>query len=324
MRAVITGANGFLGRHLAEHLVASGDAVLGIVRSGGWPYGTGDAVAERVPLVRLDLGQDWDLSAERAIVEFAPEVVFHLAALSIPADCGTSRPTSLAWDINVEGTRRILDAAGHRWGGARVVIASSCRVYQWDSSEGATVDETWPLGPNNPYGETKLAAERLGIDRGGVVCRLFHQGGPGQPDRTMLGQWTRQLAETPASTPLAIRTGEAWLDLGDVRDAARAFRVVAQQGQAGQAYNVGCGQASCSGEIAEKLVKLEAQGRLIETTNPRRIHEPIADVGRLRALGWQPEICLERTVADALEWWKQRFSACGGPAHELTARNATQ
>ena len=115
MNALITGVTGFAGSFLAEHLLACGDSVLGVSCWGRWPSFIPSQLAASVPLVCWDIATQRVPSAEAQyhIARFAPDCVYHLAAISVPADCGDVEPTPEALATNVHGTARVIQwAAG--------------------------------------------------------------------------------------------------------------------------------------------------------------------------------------------------------------------
>jgi GDP-4-dehydro-6-deoxy-D-mannose reductase len=126
----------------------------------------------------------------------------------------------------------------------------------------------------------------------------------------MLPEWAVQFARG-GPEPVRVRTLNAWIDLSDVRDVVRAYRLLAVAGERGAAYNVGSGQSRRSGEILELLRRTAGAQRAVVETRPGRKQDPIADITRLvRRTGWQPRVPLEQTVADTLAWW-QAQSATG-------------
>lgn len=311
MRALITGITGFAGSHLAEHLVAAGDEVLGIAHARAWPDDVPQTIRHGVPLVPWDLGDPDGLSeaSRRRIEQFAPQAVYHLAALSIPALCGKSRPTERAWAVNVEGTARILELARRIEPRPRLLLVSSNKVYAPPTRGPAIVSEDDPCDPRNGYGQTKLAAEKLVLQAAdgqieAVVARSFQHAGPRQDASLMLSEWAWQFAACPQG-PVRIRTRRARLDLSDVRDVVRAYRLLMLQGASGAVYNVGSGIARFSGEVFDLLHRLADPNRPVVEQDPRAIEEPIANISRLeQATGWQPEIPLDQTVADTWRYWQ--------------------
>src|SRR5690606_21693800 len=215
MRAFITGITGFVGGHLAEHLRACGDEVMGSAQK-----------ADTSELVAWDIAMPTTSEVIEPIQAFAPEVIYHLAAISKSEDCGVEQLTPQAIAVNVVGTEHVLELAQTLPSKPRVVFISSSYVYpQLDSLD--PVRETAPLAPANNYGVSKRQAEervlayaqRHGADT--VIARAFQHTGPRQIPRFMVPEWCQQFARGDA--PVVIRNDEAWVDLLDVRDVVRAY-----------------------------------------------------------------------------------------------------
>jgi GDP-4-dehydro-6-deoxy-D-mannose reductase len=310
-RALITGVSGFVGPFLAEHLLDCGDEVLGTSPDGTWPARSPKTIRPKVELIAWDISRPDGLSqtSRRPIQRFRPQVVYHLAAISVPAECGEDQPTPQAVAVNVDGTRRVLEAAAALDWPPRVLLASTSHVYAATEESSPRVDENWPLAPRQGYGRTKLAAEaavRRAIASGldALIVRAFQHTGPGQRPPMMLPEWAVQFARG-GPEPVWVQTLDAWIDLSDVRDVVRAYRLLALEGQRGTAYNVGSGQARRSGEILELLRRTAGVDRTVVELRPGRKQDPIADITRLvRRTGWQPRVPLEQTVADTLAWWQ--------------------
>ncbi|MEX2121237.1 MAG: NAD-dependent epimerase/dehydratase family protein [Pirellulales bacterium] len=314
MKALITGVTGFAGGHLAEHLLETGDQVLGCSSSGRWPDWAGGAVRGGVPLVVWDFaGQSRPADRGLAqVVEFAPDCIYHLAALSVPDDCGHEQPTPRARAVNVEGTMRVLELAASLSPQPRVLFVSTSHVYSPVTTERPQVDETAPLGPRRGYGMTKLAAEEkvrivgrdLQLDT--LIVRAFQHTGPGQTAPMMLPQWASQFARDGGG-PVRVKNREAWIDLSDVRDVVRAYRLLALHGEPGGTYNVGSGVNRRTGDILDLLAELCGSRRAVVESQPGLKQDPIADISRLAArTGWRPQIPLARTLADTLDYWRRR------------------
>ena len=318
-RVLITGISGFVGGFLAEHLLEAGDAVLGCSPRGAWEENSPEWLRDRVELVDWDLARPDGLPDEvrRRIERFGPEAVYHLAALSVPEDCGPDQPTPEATAINVDGTRRVLETAISLVSGPRVLFVSSSYVYAPVDPRSPQIDENAPLRPRQGYGRTKLAAERevgravwqSGCDA--VIARSFQHTGPRQSSRMMLPQWAEQFARG-GTEPVKVRTCDAYIDLTDVRDVVRAYRLLLQRGRRGEVYNVGSGISRRTGDILDLLRSMADPDRPVVETRPGFKQDPIADVTRLiRATGWRPAIPLEQTVADTLAWWRRQVGPRG-------------
>ncbi|NMC21091.1 MAG: NAD-dependent epimerase/dehydratase family protein [Thermogutta sp.] len=312
-RAFITGADGFVGGFLLEHLAAEGDELLGAVprpvtASSGLPD-----ILRTTPLVVWDLADPSgdDRALRTALLEFRPRAIYHLAAISVPEDCGDAAVHPLAQTVNVEGTARLLRLAAGLPQPPRVLIVSSSYVYPSPGDQPRQYSEADPVAPRRGYGRTKREAELLALEawrRDGLpvlIARAFPHTGPRQSQRMMLPEWAAQFAA--GIDPVRVHTLEAWIDLSDVRDVVRAYRLLVERGVPGEVYNVGSGLARRSGDVFELLRRLADPARGVQEIRPGRKCDPIADIGKIRgAVGWRPEIALEQTVRDTWEYWRSR------------------
>lgn len=304
VKAIITGISGFVGGHLAEHLLASGDEVLGISTSGHWPKRTPDNLRRTVRVVQGDLSSD-DSSPRLLQVarEFAPDCIYHLAAISVPSDCGGAEPTPRAIAANVDGTRRVLDWASVLSHRPCVLLVSTSHVYPPPRSAGARYREDQLTRPKNAYGKTKLLAEQVALEaaRAGtadvLIARAFQHAGPRQGARMMLPEWAAQIATDAGQ--VVVRNRDTWVDLSDVRDVVRAYRLLISTRASGEIYNVGSGVPRRTGDILDALVAVSGRDASIIEKSPGERFDAIADVGKLQAVtGWKAEVSLERTVRD--------------------------
>ena len=294
MRAVVTGANGFVGLHLVDHLTSCGDEVIE----------SDTNILDRQAITAM-------------ITSAKPDVVYHLAA---QADVGGS------WDspvntlrVNVEGTLNVCDAS--RLAGAqRVLGITSADVYghvsQTDPKRSA-LDETTPLRPVSPYAASKAAAESLYMQAGlghglnVVLARSFNHLGPGQSDRFVASAIASRIAanERSGATTVSVGNLEARRDFTDVRDVVRAYRMLIQHGTPGEAYHVCSGQDRAIREIAEQLVGLAAFPMTLEPDpellRPVDLKVLCGDNTKIRShTGWAPQIPIETTLFDLLEFWR--------------------
>jgi GDP-4-dehydro-6-deoxy-D-mannose reductase len=290
--AFVTGGSGFAGRHLLALLP--------------------DALAP--PRDELDL---LDAGAVRSAVrDAAPAVVFHLAALASVRRSWEAPAETLT--RNVAMTAILLEAVRLEAPEAAVVVVGSGEVY--GPPERLPVDEDAPLRPQNPYAVSKAACDLLAgqyADAFGmrvVRMRPFNHAGPGQSDDYVIGTLTRQVAQAEAAghEEVLLRTGnpDSARDFTDVRDVARAY--VAAASLEGGAFNVASGRAVTVREVIE-LVRAAAHLPVRHEIEQARVRahdvpEVRGSARRLReATGWRPEIPLEKTVADALEDWRERL-----------------
>jgi GDP-4-dehydro-6-deoxy-D-mannose reductase len=288
----VTGGSGFAGHHLLALLP--------------------EAVSP--PHSGLDL---LDPAAVRSAVrEASPAVVFHLAALASVRRSWEAPAETLTGNVAI--TANLLEAVRLEAPEATVVVIGSGEVYGPPYS--LPVEEDAPLRPQNPYAVSKAACDLLAgqyADAFGmhvVRMRPFNHAGPGQSDDYVVGTLTRQVAEAEAAgrDEVLLRTGnpDSARDFTDVRDVARAYLAAASLD--GGAYNVASGRAVTVRDLIE-LVRSATQLPVRHEVEPARVRahdvpEVRGSAARLReATGWQPEIPLERTVADALEAWRERL-----------------
>ncbi len=309
-RALITGITGFVGRHLYAHLQECGDQVIGLAP---FPVTEGPSWG-RLP----DNGEIliWDFAEsgecpndiKARIRRFDPTVVYHLAAISVPEDCGQAEPNPKAWAINVDGTRRIIELLQETCGRPRFVFVSTSHVYRVPQDKVTFVDEAYPVNPRNAYAQTKWAAERIvqaaieehGLDA--IIVRAFPHSGPGQSERMMLPSWAAQFAR--GNQTIQVHTLQATIDLSDVRDVVRAYRLLADGGLPGEVYNLGSGVPRTSAQVFELLRLLANPHCEVVETHPGIKYDPIADLRKIQShTHWTPQIPLEQTVADTYRWW---------------------
>lgn len=320
MRALVTGISGFVGGHLAEHLAAEGDQVVGLSASGRWPASLAglDRIAriERCDLTTIDEADLADLIARKQ-----PEAVYHLAAQSNPrASLDDPRGT---WALNLGGALNLLEAvrrAGPRLSRPpRVVLVGSGVSYGNPPPDRIPVSESCPLRPNNPYASSKGAADLLGVQHhlsygtDVMMVRPFNHAGPRQSPTYALPGFALQTAEVEAGRRLRIEVGnlDVVRDFTDVRDVVRGYRLLVERGRAGEIYNLGSGRGT---KLADALAQLAASARRpveihVDPERVRPVDQPllIADASKLRAAtGWAPRIPIEQTLADMLEEFRTR------------------
>jgi GDP-4-dehydro-6-deoxy-D-mannose reductase len=312
VRVLITGASGFAGSHLVRACAAGGDEVVALSRSGP----AGDDVRS-VRQVRVDLR---DAPALRqAVRDAAPDVVYHLAALSSVGRSWEDPAATL--EQNGVSAVALLEAVRHEAPSARLLWVSSCEVY--GGAAELPIGEQAPPAPANPYAVSKAAGEMLArvyADAYGlhlIVARPFNHAGPGQRDIFLLSSLARQGAQgkLEGASRLVIVTGnpETRRDFTDVRDVVRAYRLLAAGAPAGT-YNVSTGRSISAREQVELLGELLAPIEVVHEVDPARVraHEVMDLRGShellTRVTGWEPQIPFRRTMADSVEWWERRLA----------------
>jgi GDP-4-dehydro-6-deoxy-D-mannose reductase len=294
VRAFVTGGGGFVGRHLGDHLRGLGDDVTSVD-------------------LEVDVADPGAITA--AVTAARPDAIYHLAALSHVGDSWEFPLEVLR--VNVLGTAAVLSAARALDEPPVVLVISSAEVY------GAVAEDELPIGeaalvrPVSPYAASKAAAEQLalqavrGYGQPVVVVRPFNHIGPGQAPSFAVSALAKRIvdAERSGARSIPVGTLSARRDYTDVRDVVRAYRALVVGGGRGGIYNVCSGQDVAVSEVAERLLAL-AGADLELVTDPdlvRPVDLPVlrGDGSRLAsATGWKPEIPLDQTLVDILEFWR--------------------
>ena len=318
---LITGANGFVGCHLARLLRSKKAAVHGTV--------FGDENKETIgALLPPECCHPVDLRVKKHVRDLVgavkPDIVFHLAAQShVPTSWSNPR---LTLEVNVLATLTLLESLADLAPHAAIVLIASGDIYE--VLPGLT-PETTPYRPRNPYALSKLAADLLGefmcLGQGVKAVRLrpFNHTGPGQDPQFVLPAFARQVAliEAGLQEPV-IRVGnlEVERDFTDVRDMVRAYWLAARKCVPGECYNVASERTHSIRALLEMLLRLSrmrpgrARGGITVEVDPA-LYRPSENVRQCgdsskfhAATGWTPRIPIERTLRDILEYWRREVS----------------
>lgn len=311
MRVLITGVSGFAGGHLAALCAERGADVHGVVRPGGAP------APEHVVAHQADVA---DRSAvARALDDAAPDVVFHLAgASSVGRSFGDPVGT---WNANLGGTLAVLEALRAAGSPARCLVVTSGEIYGRVPLDALPVDVDTPLSPLSPYGASKGAADlaaaqyRLGYGLPVIRVRAFNHIGPGQDERFVVPNVAKQLAaaELAGDERVVIRVGNVSTrrDFTDVRDVVEAYWLLAERGDPDRAYQACSGRSRAVSELVESLAAMSRIDARVESDATLRREGEQPDLygspAALRDLGWTARIPIERSLEDALSWWRDRL-----------------
>jgi GDP-4-dehydro-6-deoxy-D-mannose reductase len=314
MRVLVTGVTGFAGSYLAESLLAEeGTELFGVTRraqpSLEWLPPGG-----RLRLLRCDL---CDRSAVLAILQqVQPACIYHLAGY---AHAGKSfLDADAAWSGNLTATR-ILYEAVIRWGGnPRILYIGSGLIYGDAERPDGVLTEDAPLRPASPYAASKAAADLMSYQYSKapglaiVRARPFNHIGPRQSSEFAVAHFARQIAAIEQGRqPPVVETGNLrpLRDLTDVRDTVRAYRLLAQRGRVGEAYNIGTGAAQPMEAVLNRLlalakvpVEVRQQSRLVRGTETWAVRASVAKLQQ--ETGWAPRFALDQTLADTLAYWR--------------------
>ncbi len=301
MKALITGAGGFVGHHLASHLQDLGDEVI-----------TTDRSTDGLDITDAPALLD-------AFRRRRPEVVYHLAGAS---DVGGSWSTPQAtFRSNAEGTLNVLWAARES-GVERVLTVGSADVYGKVSADDLPIRESLEMRPVSPYAASKAAADHvalqasLGFGQAVVRARPFNHLGPGQSNRFVAAALAERVARNELDGESKVKVGNLSprRDFTDVRDVVRAYRLLIEHGRSGEVYNVCSGTAIAVQALADEFIALASIPMELvtdpELERPVDIPVLLGDNSRVRAdTGWSPQIPLPVTLNDLLDDQRRRVRA---------------
>jgi nucleoside-diphosphate-sugar epimerase len=297
---LVTGASGFVGRHVLDALVTSAGEplrserkviVLGRRCPLAWP--SADFVAS-------DLTDTDRLPG--LVQRIAPDYVIHTAGRTPPA------LDEELYRANFWATIHLLSALRAARKPARVVLSGSAAELGPVDPERLPVEETYVGYPSDAYGRSKYMATSAGLSERAplevMVARVFNPIGPGTPPTQAFGRFADRLTD-PDTDPLGLVVGdlEARRDFIDVRDVARAMIALALHGHSGQAYNVGTGRSRTVAEGLERLIQLS--GRTVRVSvdpvlqSRRGPVDSCANIDRIIThTAWQPSISWEQSLDD--------------------------
>lgn len=312
MRALITGAGGFVGGHLCAYLLAhTGWELLGTV----YPHPVeAQPPDQRLRLRHADLR---DLEGVQALVdEVQPNYIIHLAAQSFV-------PASLAdpWDTlenNIRSELNLLEAVRRSGREMRLLVIGSNEEYGAPKPDELPQTEKSPLRPNNPYAVSKVAQDFLGLQYyltyGIPVVRVrpFNHTGPGQSPRFVVPAFASQIAHIEAGQQepvMKVGNLNAARDFSDVRDIVRAYHLAVTQGEPGEVYNLASGRPQPIQGLLDTLlsysqieIRVEQDPERYRPVDVPEVYGSAAKFHRLT--GWEPEIPFKQTLRDTLEYWR--------------------
>lgn len=311
MKSFITGINGFAGSFLAETLLAKEEKVIGLVQPG--------TNRENISLIKDQLQLfEYDLLDDKAIKQimekYQPDEVYHLAGESSVKSSFDDPCRSFT--VNVIGSLKLLEVVRCSAPAAKILLVTSGEIYGESLSTGLTNENT-PLQPKSPYAVSKAALDMLGrvyacsAKMNVIIARPFSHIGPRQSVNFFLPAAARQVAMIKLGMqPPVLKLGDLSVkrDFTDVRDVVQAYIGLQKYGQKGEAYNVCSGCSYLLKEVVDDLIKLAGMEITVEL-DPNRLrnvdlHNMTVDNKKLKqAIDWQPNITLEKSLKDILNYW---------------------
>ncbi|MDX1973887.1 MAG: SDR family NAD(P)-dependent oxidoreductase [Candidatus Sumerlaeia bacterium] len=306
-RVLVTGAGGFIGSHLVEHLVEEGAMVRAFVhyrsrQPRGWLHGA----SLPVEFVAGDIRDS--LSVREAMRDC--EVVFHLAAL-IGIPYSYVAPDSYV-GTNITGTLNVLQGA-RELGTPRVIVTSTSEVY--GTALQVPIPESHPLQAQSPYSATKIAADHLAesyyrsFNLPVVIARPFNTFGPRQSARAVIPTVLAQLLS--GARQIKVGALSPTRDMNYVRNTTSGFLACALANSQchGRTYNFGSGRDESIGELIGRMMRITGTQAEIVCEEKRlrpeksEVERLVADARRARnELGWAASISLDQGLEQTAQW----------------------
>ncbi len=315
-KALIAGAGGFVGSHLAEHLLSKKISTFGFVHPNH-PSVNLKGIKEKITVVKCDILD------KKSILEILKknkfDYVFHLAAFSSPAESFQNPKETL--ENNIIGQLNLLESLVKTKSPAKILIVGSADEYKDISEKDLPVDESTPLEPLTPYAVSKVAQDLLGYQfylhhkLNIIRVRPFNHIGPRQSPSFVVSAFASRIAGIEKKNGGKIKVGnlDTYRDFTDVRDMAKAYLLALEKCRLGEVYNIGSGKAYKIADILNKLiskstVKIEVikDKRLFHSKEILKIY---CDYSKFhKATDWKPQIPIDKTLSDTIDYERQRIS----------------
>lgn len=289
-KIIVTGADGFVGRHLVNLLKENPDnEVISLDRNQ----------ADITDLVSLN----------KFIRSHQPDQVYHLAGFA----SGAGKDKDLIFKVNIDGTLNILKALQALEKPVKILLASTAYVY---GNTPTCADEKITANAKSFYDQSKIKMEEEAAKYQGeklqiVITRASNHSGPGQKLGFVIPDFCEQIIKADNNGTIQVGNLDALRDIFDVRDCVRAYEIVMNEGQSGEIYNIGTGETISIKEILEKLIQISNKSIQYQIDparmRPSDIVKNCVNANKIKELGWQPQISLEKTLLDTYDYYRTQI-----------------
>jgi len=302
MRALITGVSGFVGPYLTQLLVSKNIKVFGIARSNF-------SFQEKMVYYKVDLLDK--NTTKKAVTEINPDYIFHLAGISSVKQSWDD--PELTYKINVGGTDNLISSIP-KASCTKILFVSTAEVYGIPKE--VPITEKHKVNPQNPYGKSKLEAEKI-VEESGfdyIISRSFQHIGPRQRLGFVCPDFAKQIIdiEKGKQKPIMyVGNLEAKRDFTDVRDVVQAYYLAMTKGTYGEIYNICSGKSYLIKDILNSFlaiskIKIEVK-QDPEKMRPIKIPVQVGDNSKfVKQTGWQPKISIKESLKDIMDYWRKK------------------
>jgi len=315
---LITGINGFVGSHLADHVLENNlGEVSGLTRGRTVNLENIQGILERVKLISCDIADAY--SVQKTIEETCPDFIFHLAAQAFVPESWRSPIETM--NTNVNGSLNLFEAIRKSKCNPLIQIAGSSEEYGLVLPEETPIKETNELRPLSPYGVSKVAMDLLGFQYfksyGMKIVRTrgFNQSGPRRGAVYVDSDWCKQVAEIEKrkrKPEVLVGNLQAFRDFTDVRDMVKAYWLALEKCKPGEVYNICSEKAWKMQDVLDKIISLSNIKNIkvredAERLRPSDVPRLVGDCSKFRKqTGWKTQIPYEKTLEDLLNYWRQK------------------
>jgi len=307
---LITGAGGFVGRHLIQYALNRDADVVGLRKPGKSRIAPG-----QVDWYSVDVTNQSRIT--QVISRLDPDWVFHLAGVShVPRSIKHPRKT---YQVNFKGTLNLLESLSSHNGQTSVLLAGTASEYGETARDYIPLSESDPLAPNTPYGVSKASMDLLGGQWGHssqldvIRVRASPHTGPGQRDRFVCSNFARQVSAIERGSKPVLNVGNVGVvrDILDVRDVVDAYWKLMNSDVTTGVFNVCRGEGHALEQVIEILRNLTDGSFEVEPEPERKrsdeIFKIVGDPSLLKTqVDWTPNYELRRTIEDLLSYWREQ------------------
>ena len=303
---LITGCGGFIGSYLAELMLEKGHKVYGSVFASTENI---EHISDKITILRTDMTDKEQIDA--AIKQSVPDIIFHLAAQSFVLPSWKDIEGTL--DINVLATIHLFEAVRKAGINPVIVFASSSAGYGLTREDEVPIKEDKEFRPSSPYAVSKISADMFfyiywrAYGMKIIRARIFNTIGPRKKGNA-ISDFARMIIGAEDGGKITVGNLDPVLDFTDVRDTANALRILAEKGAHGDAYNVCSSKGRKISDVLDTMVSLSGKDISIEQDKSkfRPADDPIfvGDNTKLKGIGWQPVVSIEKSLKDTLDYWR--------------------